>query len=292
VRSHPIREIFLVTKKPKVEIAQKSVAELIASLDPENPRSHDADIPGLAMRLLRNGWQKLPTYNKQLKKLVGGHGRVYACQWLIQQPKEWFEMHWGEWLEQNSGRYSQEAILGAKERFAPKYWLQIPVTLAELSDRNHKIMLVALNQTAAENDIESKVAGLLSKIQGLDAEDAGFTEEQSASLLNKYGLMQKRMAEEEMAIAAQEAIDIDASAIAEVMSEIEEQAEYEEEADITEGGANHNADPAPGEKRVVTYPLAVILGPRQLEKYEALKEKLGVANDVAILKKYHPAFAG
>jgi len=290
--------------KPKPNVEQKSLSELMAALDPDNPRIHTTktDIPTLALRLLHYDWQKIATYNKRNKLLVGGHGRVMACEHLVQQSKEWFDDQWDRFVESNTGKLTEGEVISTKLRFAPKYWLQVPILVVDLNDKDHKIALLALNKAKGE-DNPLKIAKLLSKMNELDAEAAGWgNDSDRTSFLSKFGLLKAKIEPVEevtinAAAIATETLqhfefieaatdtepvyeDVDVTAIAEGY--------LDEEPEVETGGANHN--PIPPKTNQVVYPLNVSLGVNQAKKYEALKEKLNLKYDLTIMMKYHPAF--
>jgi hypothetical protein len=291
--------------KPKPDVEQRSLADLMTALDPDNPRIHKGDIPSLAIRLLHYDWQKLPTFNKQNKLLAGGHGRVMACEYLVQKNKEWFEDEWDRFVDSHKQQLTEQEFITARLRFAPKYWLQIPVKLVDLSDKDHKIALMALNQAKGKDD-EAKVAKLLSRMNELNAEAAGWGDEgERDRFLSKFGLLKAKMVVQQEddapvfanaeAIATEVMERVQFSDVAIAQDEIEyededpsEDFEPDEEPDVETGGVNHN--PEPPKSNQVVYPLNVSLGANQAKKYEALKEKLKLKNDISVMLKYHPAF--
>jgi hypothetical protein len=297
--------------KTKPNVEQRSLSDLMMALDPDNPRIHkvDRDIPSLAIRLLHYDWQKLPTYNKRNRLLVGGHGRVMSCQYLVQQNKAWFEAQWLDFEESHEKKLTEQEFITARLRFAPKYWLQIPVLIVDLSDRDHKIALLALNKSKGKDD-PAKVAKLLASMDDLNAEAAGWGDvDEREKFLSKFGLLREKIAEvnqqeeDEQAIAS----TFDGQSIANEVRDrlefsdaaiVQDEADYidvesveeepEEEPDINTGGANH--DPEPPKSNQAVYPLNVTLGVNQQKKYELLKERLKIKNDITMLMKFHPAF--
>lgn len=299
----------MAAKRLKTNVEQRSLAELMASLDPDNPRIHtvDTDLVGLALRLLHNGWQKIPTWNRRNKKLVGGHGRVMACEYLVQQNKEWFADQWQLWEIPNASKYSADEIAIAKLRYTAGYWLQIPILIVDLSEKHHKIALIALNNTEAKGkDDDAMVAKILSKLGNLSTQTAGWEDLNKRQFLSRFGLLNAEHQNAEQTKLANEFADFNAGAIASTamhnfQSPKSEDEEYidadtetegyaDEEGEVPEGGANFNADPSPNEKPVTMYPLAVVLGASQAKRYYALKEKLKVKQDLTMLR-FHPAFA-
>jgi len=66
--------------------------------------SLDGDVKELAISLLEGGWVEPITLNSLNHTLVGGHGRVMACDWLRNQSPEWFD-HRKEKYEVRSAKY-------------------------------------------------------------------------------------------------------------------------------------------------------------------------------------------
>ena len=306
-----LNTVIIPMAKPKPNVEQRSLADLMTALDPDNPRIHKGDIPSLAIRLLHYDWQKLPTLNKRNKLLAGGHGRVMACEYLVQKNKEWFEDEWERFVDSHKQKLTEQEFITARLRFAPKYWLQIPVLIVDLSDKDHKITLMALNKAKGKDD-EAKVAKLLSRMNELNAEAAGWGDQgERDRFLSKFGLLKAKIVEstqrqeaeentpvfanaEAIATEVKERIQFSDVAIAQDEVEYEdedesEEFEPEEEPDVETGGSNHN--PEPPKSNQVVYPLNVSLGANQAKKYEALKEKLKLKNDISVMLKYHPAFA-
>ena len=255
--------------KPKPDTENKSLAELMAALDPDNPRIHKGDIPSLAIRLLHYDWQKLPTYNKRNGKLAGGHGRVMACEYLVQQSKEWYQEQYDRYLISHKNQLTEAEFAKAKIRFAPKYWLQIPVLVIDKGDRDHKIILMALN-TADGQDDEAKVAKILARMGELNLEATGYAVEERDRLLSKFKL----------------------SSVVEDDFELGDRVK-----DLVKKGRDRVADDEDIEEVVfdeslVTYPLNVQLGKKQWQQYEALMMKLKVKTDLTMLIKFHPALSG
>ena len=251
------------------DVENKSLADLMAALDPDNPRIHTGDIPSLAIRLLHYDWQKLPTFNKRNGLLAGGHGRVMACEYLVQQPKEWFETQYDRYLISHKKQLTEAEFNKAKIRFAPKYWLQIPVLVIDKGDRDHKIILMALN-TADGQDDEAKVAKILARMGELNLEATGYAVEERDRLLSKFKL----------------------SSVVEDDFELGDRVK-----DLVKKGRDRVADDEDIEEVVfdeslVTYPLNVQLGKKQWQQYEALMMKLKVKTDLTMLIKFHPALSG
>ena len=253
-------------QKPNVE--QRSLADLMTALDPANPRIHKGDIPSLATRLLHYDWQKLPTYNKRNKLLAGGHGRVMACEYLVQKNKEWFEDEWERFVKSHQHKLTEQEFDMAKIRFAPKYWLQIPVLIVDLSDKDHKIALMALNKAKGE-DNPAKVAKLLSRMNELNTESAGYTIQERDRLLTQFRLHPIVDDDVEMGDRVKDLVMKERDHIKD--SGIVEEVEFDES--------------------LVTYPLNVQLGKKQWELYEKLMNRLKVKTDLTMLIKFHPAIA-
>jgi hypothetical protein len=255
-------------KKTK-DTENKSLADLMSALDPDNPRIHTGDIPSLAIRLLHYDWQKLPTYNKRNGLLAGGHGRVMACEYLVQQPKEWFETQYDRFINSHKNKLTEAEFTKAKIRFAPKYWLQIPVMIIDKSDRDHKIILMALNNADGQDD-EAKVAKILARMGELNLEATGYSAEDRDRFLAQYKL----------------------SSVVDDDFELGDRVR-----DLVKKGRDRAKDDGDVEEvefdeSLVTYPLNVQLGKKQWEKYEALMARLKVKTDITMLIKFHPALAG
>jgi hypothetical protein len=248
----------------------KPLADLMAALDPDNPRVHTGDIPSLAIRLLHYDWQKLPTYNKRNKLLAGGHGRVMACEYLVQQPKEWFEAQYDRYLNSHKNKLTEAEFTKAKIRFAPKYWLQIPVLVIDKSDRDHKIILMALNNADGQDD-EAKVAKILARMDELNLEATGYSVGDRDRLLSQFKLSSVVDDDIELGDRVRNLVMKERDRVTKDDGDIEE-VEFDES--------------------LVTYPLNVQLGKKQWEKYEALMARLKVKTDLTMLIKFHPAFNG
>jgi len=252
--------------KPK-DTENKSLADLMSALDPNNPRIHTGDIPSLAIRLLHYDWQKLPTYNKRNKLLAGGHGRVMACEYLVQQSKEWFETQYDRFINSHKNKLTEAEFAKAKIRFAPKYWLQIPVLVIDKSDRDHKIILMALNNADGQDD-EAKVAKILARMDELNLEATGYSVGDRDRLLSQFKLSS--------------VVDDDVELGDRVRNLVMKERER-----ITKD--NENIEEVEFDETLVTYPLNVQLGKKQWEKYEALMARLKVRTDLTMLIKFHPA---
>jgi len=312
--------------KPKIEIMQKPIAEVMQLLDADNPREHNSDLESLALRLLFNDWQKLPTLNTNLNRLVGGHGRVMACNDLIQQSKQWFLDRWYEWYQENSGHYTKTELEKHQERFSSTYWLQIPLLAVSLSPSQHRTMLIALNRSDAVDSSEAIAKLLLAMRESeLQFTTAGWDKSSRESLLSKFKDIDSE--------SVMPTIDTKALATAinarlpdistpQPLNSVESNnmdslhsdkdllhnddidslhtsddsihgdkntPSFEDEPEVGEGGANFNADPEPDQKKQTLFPLCIVLGSRQRAKYQSLKDSLGVRSDLRMLMK-HPAF--
>jgi hypothetical protein len=255
--------------KPKPNVEQRSLSDLMTALDPDNPRIHKGDIPSLAIRLLHYDWQKLPTFNKRNGLLSGGHGRVMACEYLVQKGKEWFQEQFDRYVNAHQGKLTEDELSKAKVRFAPKYWLQIPVLVIDKSDRDHKIILMALN-TADGQDDEAKVAKILARMNELNLEATGYAVEERDRLLSRFKL--SPVVDDDVEIGDRlKSLVLKERDRREVSGDIEE-VEFDES--------------------LVTYPLNVQLSKKQWQLYEALMARLKVKMDLTMLIKFHPAFNG
>lgn len=255
--------------KPKPDTENKSLADLMAALDPDNPRIHTGDIPSLAIRLLHYDWQKLPTYNKRNGLLAGGHGRVMACEYLVQQSKEWFEEQYDRFLNSHKNQLTEAEFNKAKLRFAPKYWLQIPVKVIDKGDRDHKIILMALNKADGQDD-EAKVAKILARMNELNLEATGYSVEDRDRLLSQFKL--QPMVDDDIELG-----DRVRGLVMKERDRITKDDEDIEEVEFDES--------------LVTYPLNVQLNKKQCQLYEALMTRLKVKTDITMLIRFHPAIA-
>jgi hypothetical protein len=292
---------------PKTEILVKSTAELLTSFHAENARIHslepDGDVIKTARSILYAGWCELPSYNTSNGKLIGGHGRVLAAEWLMQQNKGWFAAEWAAYqaIEPNP----KPAV---KERFTSGYWLKVPVMPSELDEPLHKAAMVRLNNTEARGVInEGMKAAILSRLKPAAQEVAMPDPEQRAAFLSRFTERVSAAAATPEAQAAaaehQEAIE----QVEAVMMSFEARDEEDEDEDVlgaededddaidddpepevTEGGAQFNAD-APDRKQQTQFPICVILSHRRWEQLEAWKQKIGITSDQATLK-HHAAF--
>lgn len=256
--------------KPRPDVEQRSLSDLMTSLDPDNPRIHTGDIPSLAIRLLHYDWQKLPTYNKRNGLLAGGHGRVMACEYLVQQPKEWFKTQYDRYVNSHKNQLTEAEFTKAKIRFAPKYWLQIPVMVIDKGDRDHKIILMALNKADGEDD-PAKVAKILARMNELNLEATGYAVEERDRLLSQYKLSSVVDDDDfELGDRVRDLVLKGRDLFAKDDSNIEE-VEFDE--------------------TLVTYPLNVQLSKKQYQLYEALMLRLKVKTDITMLIRFHPAIA-
>ena len=254
--------------KLKTDTENKSLADLMAALDPDNPRIHTGDIPSLAIRLLHYDWQKLPTYNKRNGLLAGGHGRVMACEYLVQQNKEWFETQYDRFINAHKNKLTEAEFDKAKIRFAPKYWLQIPVLVIDKSDRDHKIILMALNNADGEDD-PAKVAKILARMNELNLEATGYAVEERDRLLAQFKLSSMVDDDFEVGDRVRDLV-------------VRERDRAKDDSDIEE---------VIFDETLVTYPLNVQLSKKQWGLYEALMARLKVKTDITMLIRFHPAIA-
>ena len=251
------------------DVENKSLADLMTALDPDNPRIHKGDIPSLAIRLLHYDWQKLPTYNKRNKLLAGGHGRVMACEYLVQKDKEWFQEQFNRYVKAHQNKLTDDELNKAKVRFAPKYWLQIPVLVIDKSDRDHKIILMALNKADGQDD-EAKVAKILARMNELNLEATGYAVEERDRLLSKFKL--SSVVDDDVEVGDR---------VRDLVRERRDRAADDEDIEEVEF-----------DESLVTYPLNVQLGKRQWQQYQALMTRLKVKTDITMLIKFHPALSG
>lgn len=121
--------------------------------------SLDGDVKELAISLLEGGWVEPITLNSLNHTLVGGHGRVMACDWLRNQSPEWFDHRWELW------RSHHEETKIDQERFSPMYWNEALVLHVELTDAAHEAMLIRLNDTECQGkDDPERLKALLADL--------------------------------------------------------------------------------------------------------------------------------
>lgn len=157
---------------PAPTVQWMPIPDLLGCFHPNNPVAHDDDIPGLAESLLDAGWVEPITLNQRNGKLVGGHGRVMATDWLRQQNPEWFAHRFELW------QVNHEATAIDSERFNPDYWLKVLVLLVDLTNSEHEAMLIRLNDTESQGkDDPARLKALLSNLPGRLKQLAGYTSE-------------------------------------------------------------------------------------------------------------------
>ena len=304
-----------MARKRKPKVITKQIAELMAAMREDNPRLHsvDGDVKKLAASLLWGGWCELPSFNEENGQLIGGHGRVMACEWLIQQTREWFEAQWEKYRAVNP-----DAPATNQERFIPTYWLRVPLKVSVFDENLHKAMMIRLNNAAVRGQSNEEMkALLLSKLKPEAAEVAMPDPDRRANFLTRFGLKGASRIEQEQAeneatreIAQtamanftpepeQEEWDYDspeespgfAGAMPSSFGMTEEGNEEPETGlEVQEGGANVNADPPPGKKKQVMFPIAVILSERRYQQWLSYKESLGVVADQVAFLKGHIVF--
>ena len=143
---------------------------MLAAFYKDNAREHslDLDLIDLAMRLLALGWCEHITYNQKLNKIVDGHGRVLASQWLSERSPDWFALQ----LKIAQQRGITEAD---EERYSPFYWTQVSIIATTLVDDDHAAMNLGLNAEKAFGvDDPDKVKQLLSGLTEDEQAIAGF----------------------------------------------------------------------------------------------------------------------
>lgn len=146
--------------------------DVLTCFHPQNPIVHDQDIPGLALSLLEGGWIEPVTLNQNNGKLVGGHGRSLAAQWLRQQAVEWFDHRWELWSAEHKPTEAD------RQRFNPEYWTQVLVLLVALSEADHLAMMIRLNDTENQGkDNPDRLKALLSQLPGRLRQMAGYPDQ-------------------------------------------------------------------------------------------------------------------
>jgi hypothetical protein len=154
----------------KVNTAIKSLDEMLQAFYEHNPRQHslDTDIIPLAERMLKAGWCEHVTFNTRNNRIVDGHGRVLAAQWLSERSPDWFDMR----LAEQSLSNPNDPYLG---RYFPFYWTQIPVILTDLDSNAHGAIAIGLNtEKSCGTDNPVKIDALLRKMDRKSRELAGF----------------------------------------------------------------------------------------------------------------------
>lgn len=283
----------------------KRLAELIARLDEENPRIHsvDTDIIGLAIRLLHHGWCKYPTYNEKLGKVVGGHGRILACEWLAQQPNAWFDEQWESWEKAHGSQYFVDELPEVRKRYRSGYWTSIPVQIVSLSKKQHRTALLTLNhRTGQDND--NAIAKMLAKLSPIDSADAGFNETEKNEFLARVALpslptdnLYDQISEDlgrklSLPMADDDPVpvtDDDSEPVTSFDPDDFDPVDDENEIVVPQGGLNYNADP--DEPCPSLYPLSIVLKGEDLEAFERAKAEANINTDKIFLLRYHPAFA-
>lgn len=192
-----------------------------------------------------------------------------ACEYLVQQSKEWFESQYDRYLISHKNQLTEAEFTKAKIRFAPKYWLQIPVLVIDKSDRDHKIILMALN-TADGQDDEAKVAKILARMGELNLEATGYAVEERDRLLSKFKL----------------------SSVVDDNFEVGDRVRDLVRERRDRAAADEGIEEVEFDESLVTYPLNVQLGKRQWQQYQALMTRLKVKTDITMLIKFHPALSG
>lgn len=119
---------------------------LLTTFHEQNVVKHslEGDVKELAISLLEGGWVEPVTLNSLNQRMVGGHGRVMACDWLRNQSPDWFDHRWELW------RSHHEETKIDQERFSPVYWNEALVLHVELTDGEHEAMLIRLNDTECQ----------------------------------------------------------------------------------------------------------------------------------------------
>ncbi|MBW4660971.1 MAG: hypothetical protein KME15_20030 [Drouetiella hepatica Uher 2000/2452] len=294
-------------KKP--EILYKTVTELMARHHEDNPRVHgwDADLPKLVRSLLFSGWCELPSYNENNDRLIGGHGRVMAAEWMIQQTKAWYEEQWQSYLAVNPRGSKKD-----RERFDAGYWLKVPVRVNRLDDSLHKAMMVRLNNPTSRGRTKEDMRTLLLSRLTPAAQDIAIPDpERRSRLLGAIATKRAEGADAEVieqqeqaegmarvqeslaGFVPQEPSDAPPSAFAPVanpQTSADLDAAIDPEPVIEEGGAHYNEDPEPGKKKAIAYPLAIVLSNRRWQEFEAYKAAIGVVSDQVAFLKGHVVF--
>lgn len=288
-------------KKRETAIEHIPTVQLMSCLHEENPRDHswDDDLPKLVRSLLWAGWCELPSYNAANNKLIGGHGRVITCEWLIQQNKEWFAEQWAEYQAGNP-----TAAAGDRERFSAGYWLKVPVKVSNLDDRTHRAMMIRLNNPAPRGRTDDQLRALiLSRLTPAQQDIALPDPALRSQLLARIAQHKQDTAPQIAATLAEQAetgdrvtaaladFEVDQSEPQPIVSTAEGPIDSPtEEPEISEGGAHFNEDPPAGQKRQILYPLAIVLSDRRWRQLQAWKEENKINSDMTALLRGHAAF--
>ena len=165
-----MQQIPSLSKSSKVQTGFLPLEDMLAAFYEDNAREHslDLDLIDLAMRLLALGWCEHITYNQKLNRIVDGHGRVLASQWLSERSPDWFALQ----LKIAKQRGITEAD---EERYLPLYWTQVSIIATTLIDDDHAAMNLGLNAEKAFGvDDPDKVKQLLSGLTEDEQAIAGF----------------------------------------------------------------------------------------------------------------------
>lgn len=153
----------------KVQIGFIPLEDMLQASYELNPRQHsiDLDIRSLAHRLLALGWCEHITVNARNGKIVDGHGRVMACEWLSNQSEEWFAAMWDS--------AANNLTESDRERYSPVYWLQCSVIVANLDEESHAAVNLGLNNEKVQGvDDPAKISALADRFSEQDKALAGF----------------------------------------------------------------------------------------------------------------------
>jgi len=261
------------------------LAKLRQSFHERNPKDHQQDaILKTAQSILFADWCVYGVvFNTQNGKLVGGHRRVLAAEDLTTRSKEWYGQRLEEWALENPD--SDRATVA--ERFTALYWQKIPCLQVYLDERSHETMMIYLNNTEAEgidNPVKLKAlvskwldsahaSGIMRRLSSIDdqiiQEAVNFKKMMGDRLTDKVSEIQEAIAESEV-LPRWEMPET---------SEDDAEESLAEEVEVSQGGANHNADPLPGESKVIKYPLCIIMSRRQNQIFQVWKETHGYKSD-------------
>jgi hypothetical protein len=156
----------------KVETSWMPLEEIVDCFYRDNPRSHslDGDIKRTANRLLSVGWLEHVTFNETNRKIVDGHGRVLAAQWLSEQSSDWFSLQFATWKRRNP-----DGDTSSEERFNPAYWQQVAIIKVNLDEPGHIAMLLGLNNEKSFGvDDPTKLEAIAASLDDEDKALAGF----------------------------------------------------------------------------------------------------------------------
>jgi len=286
----------------KLIVKQMPIARLMQSFHELNPKKHqERSIEKTAASLLAANWCVYGVvYNTKNKKLVGGHRRVLAAQYLTTQTKDWFAEKYSE----AQAEQPEIDISDSKNRYAIGFWIKVPTVQVYLDEISHQSMMIYLNNTESEGiDNPDKLRALVAKWQesiaasGVMRRLSSIDDRILAEATNFRIMMGNRLPEKMDEIIASTSIEFPAwepsksEDPTEEMSIEEDEEDENAEPDITEGGANFNADPKESTRRETLYPLAIVITQKQKDRFDRWKESEKVNGDQQAFERGFDCFA-